>query len=182
LGSTDNRLSYLDLTGLRARLQHELGDEALAQSSDVAVGNTVRWNGFSNGETACGGVRRWATSPSATIELNNRGSTPITINPSTTFEASPATPQVAISAPGDNEAVPLFGGTGTWEKTLTIPPGKSQIRFSVTGPSIAAAGDPRSLYLALTRYRLGAPFDSPVQQWAGRLPGACTPPPTTVGG
>ena len=182
LGSIDNRLYYLDLTGFRARLQRELGDEALKQSADVVLGNTVRFDGFSSGETTCGGARRWATSPVATIELDNPSSTPSTVTASTSFLANPATGQVSISAPGDNEVVPLSSGSGKWSKTLTIPPGKSQIRFSVTGPKLSSPGDPRTLYLALIGYRFGAPFDSPVQEWASKLPYVCKPAPTPSGG
>ncbi len=182
LGSKDNRLYYLDLTGLRARLQRELGDEALKQSSDVVLGNTVRWDGFSSAETTCGGARRWATSPTATVELNNPSSAPTTVTASTSFVANPATRQVDISAPGDDEVVPLSNGTGTWSKTLTIPPGKSQIRFGVTGPNFNAPGDSRTLHFALSGYQFGAPFDSPVQQWGAKLSPACKPTPTPNGG
>ena len=182
LGSKDNHLYYLDLTGLRARLQQELGDAAVKQSADVVLGNTVRWDGFSSGETICGGARRWATSPAATVELNNPSSTPTTVSASTSFLANPAIRQVNISAPGDDEVVPLSSGTGTWSKTLTIPPGKSKIRFGVTGPNFNAPGDHRTLYFALSGYKFGAPFDSPVQQWGAKLSPACKPTPTPSGG
>jgi phosphoglycerol transferase len=182
LGSIDNRLYYVDLTGFRSLLEQKLGDAAVKQSADAAIGNTVRWHGFSFGETTCGGVRRWATSPTSTIELINKQSTPITVSASTALQASPATTQVTINAPGDNETVPLSGGSGSWDRTLTIPPGTSHIQFSVNGPPLHAPADARPLYLLLDGYKLGGPFDSPVQQWAGTLPSACKPAAPTAHG
>ncbi len=181
LGSTDSRLIYVDLTGFRARLRSELGDDALSQSTHVALGDTVRWTNFSSAEPTCDGVRRWATAKSATIELNNVSQQPITVSASTSFLANPASKHITVTAPGDNEDIQLANGSGSWSRDLVLPPGKSKLEFSVDGPQVPSPGDPRTLYFALLGYKLGGPFDSPVQQWAARQV-TCNPVQPAPGG
>ena len=183
LRARDDHLLYLDLTGFRARLQSDLGAAAVTQSAHVVLGDTVVWTGFAPPETICGGAqRRWSTARSSTIQLDNLSRDPVTITASASFVANPATTHISVRAPGSSEEIALSGGAASWSRQLMLPPGKSQLRFSVDGPKIPSPGDARTLYFALLGYKLGARFDSPVLSWAAALSPPCKPLPPVRGG
>ncbi len=184
LTSTDQNLEYLDLTGLHARLENELGADALTQSSRVVLDQTVSWTGFAGPEITCAGLRRWVTSPTATIELDNTSGHAVSVTASASFVANPAATHISLDAPGDKEEIGFSGGAAAWSRQLVIPPGKSKLRFRVGAgsPRIPSPGDPRTLYFGMVGYKLGGPFDSPVQSWAQNLVPPCKPVVPVPGG
>jgi phosphoglycerol transferase len=175
LRSLDDRLLYLDLTGLRTRLQRELGADALAKSAQSVLGKTVQWKGFYRPEPLCGGARRWAMSRTPTIELDNTTQHASTANVSTSFEANPRATRITVRGPGFSEDVALHNGTGVWKRQIALPRGKTQLQFSLTGPKVDAPKDARTLQFSLLDYDLGGQLDSPVAAWARPFAPTCKP-------
>jgi phosphoglycerol transferase len=167
LHSADDRLLYVDLTALHARLVRELGADAVEKGKQVILGNTITWSGFSFPEPLqpCG-TRRWATSRTASITVD-AGNAPVTSTVSTQFEANPAARSIAVHAPGVDTSAPLSNGTGRFEQQITLPAGKSTISFTLNGPAVVKpAGELRTLQFSLVDPELGQQFDSPVVTWA----------------
>jgi phosphoglycerol transferase len=173
--SLDGNLVYLDLRGLHARLQTELGPNALTQSSQVVIGDTVRWTGFYTPDTICRGSNRWSGARTSSVELDNLSAAPVSVDVSTALVANPAATQIGVRVQGHDDAITLSGGTGSWSRHLVLAPGKTRIQFTLVGPKFVAPGDDRHLYFALNGYSFGGAFDSPVEAWAAQqLPG-CKP-------
>ena len=177
LKSQDDRLLYLDLTGLRGKLDAQLGKGAVAQDAQVVLGDAIHWTGFSFPEPVCGGTRRWATSRTGTVELENTTKAPITVTASTSFEANPDAKAIKVHAPGVSDTVVLTNGTGRFERQLTLPPGASQIQFTLVGPGVVAPNDARTLQFSLVNYSFGGPFASPIVAWAHSLEPSCSATP-----
>jgi phosphoglycerol transferase len=173
LTSTDDRLLYLDLTGLRARLQREIGDNGVARSRDVTLGNTIKWDGFSFPEPLCGGTRRWSVSPSAWINLVNSTKQPQTITFSSDVRANPRATSLAITAPGIHDKAAFTNGVASINETITLPPGLSKIRLDLNGPQVVAPQDARTLYFALENFSFGPQYESPAIAWAHQLNPGC---------
>ncbi len=175
IGSTDGNLVYLDLRGLHARLETELGPNAITQSSDVVVGNTVRWTDFYTPDTICNGSNRWSATRTSSVELNNLSPAPVSVDASTGLVANRAATQIEVRVQASDDTIKLSGGTGSWSRHLVLPPGKTRIQFTLVGPNFVAPGDTRHLYFALNRYSFGGAFDSPVQAWAAQQLPICKP-------
>jgi len=171
--SQDDRLLYLDLTGLRARLQREIGDDAVARSRDVTLGNTIKWDGFSFPEPLCGGTRRWSLSPSAWINLVNSTGQPQTITFRSDVHANPKSSSIAITAPGVHDKAAFTNGVAAIDETITLPPGRSKIRLDLNGPKVVAPQDARTLFFALENFSFGSQYESPAVAWAHQLNPGC---------
>jgi phosphoglycerol transferase len=175
LQSLDNRLLYVDLTGLRGRLVRELGPAAVDRGKQVVLGSTVSWNGFSFPEPIqpCG-TRRWATERTATITVNNTTNAPIATTVSTHYEANPSAPSIEMKGPGVDATTPLAKGLGFVSQPVTLPPGKSSLAFTLNGPAVVKpATDLRDLQFSLVDTELGQQFDSPVVTWAHNRVWSC---------
>jgi hypothetical protein len=175
LQSVDNRLVYVDLTGLRARLDRELGPAGVERGKQVVLGNTISWNGFSFPEPLqpCG-TRRWATARTATVTVNNPTNAPTTTTVSTHYEANPAAKSIELRGPGVDATTPLADGLGSVSQPMTLPPGESKITFTLTGPAVVKpAGELRDLQFSLVSAELGQQFDSPVVTWAHNRGWSC---------
>ena len=173
LRSPDDRLLYLDLTGLRGRLDRELGANGVAQSAQIALGKLVQFNGFSYPESACTATRRWAVERAASVVLDNTSNAPVTVSASSAFTANPAASSIAVHGPGDDESVALQNGAGSWQHELTLPTGKSTVTFTLSGPRFAAPHDARSLQFAMSGYSFGPEFDSPALAFAAKSGPPC---------
>jgi phosphoglycerol transferase len=175
LQSQDNRLLYVDLTGLRARLERELGASAVDAAKQSTLGNTISWSGFSFPEPLqpCG-TRRWAIARTATITVDNPTSTPITTTVSTRYEANPAATSIELRGPGADTTTPLANGLGSVAQPMTLPPGKSKVTFTLNGPAVSKpAAELRTLQFSLINPQLGAQFESPVVTWAHNRGWSC---------
>jgi hypothetical protein len=175
LQSQDNRLLYVDLTGLRARLVRELGASAVDTGKQVTLGNTISWSGFSFPEPLqpCG-TRRWAISRTATITVDNPAKTPTPTTVSTHYEANAAAASIELRGPGTDVTSPLANGLGAVAQQMTLPPGKSKITFTLKGPAVVRPADElRTLQFSLVNPDLGQQFDSPVVTWAHNRGWSC---------
>jgi phosphoglycerol transferase len=173
LVSTDDRLLYLDLTGLRAHLEQEIGDDGVERSKRAALGDDMAWTGFSFPEPVCGGTRRWATSPTPSITVTNDTDAAKTFEFSTKFEANPGATSIDIVGPGVDESVPLANGTGSFQRNIVVPPGESTIQFTLVGPKFEAPQDARPLQFAFLHYTVGGEYGSPAIDWAHQVGPAC---------
>jgi hypothetical protein len=150
-----------------------LGPSAVAASAAVALGKLQQWVGFADPESNCTQNWRWATSKDASIILVNSSSQPITTSLSTGISADRAAQSLGISGPQFADDVHLVNGSGSWQRTITLPPGKSVIQFSFTGPAPRSPGDTRTLQFKLVNPTIGGPFQTPVMTWADKLEPSC---------
>ncbi len=144
-------------------------------AKQVTLGNTLSWGGFSFPEPIqpCG-TRRWATSPTATITVDNPTNAPTTTTVSTHYEGNPAAKSIELRGPGVDTATPLAKGLGFVSQPMTLPPGKSTLSFTLNGPAVVKpAGELRDLQFSLVDTELGPQFDSPVVTWAHNRGWSC---------
>lgn len=164
--SPDGHLQYVDLTALRSRLTAQVGADTAHAWRDDLLGTTVRWKGFSGIEPACGDPNRWAVQPSATMEVTNRTGRSRSMLVSTDFSANPKSSHITVRGPGFTRQVALVDGRGHFEQPLTLAPGTSRLRFTVTGPRVEAPNDPRQLWFALVGPTAEAGSAPTLAQWA----------------
>ena len=170
LTSPTGALVYLDLAGLRARLTHDLGADAIAADSRLILADNLRKIGFEELQGTCATARWWATSKSPTLEFTNPTNVPLPVTVSSNVEANAAATRLDVRGPNLQDTVPLAAGRAIFERQLTLPPGKSRLQFSIVGPPVSTTRQ-----FALTQLSLGPNFDAKVVDWAhARTPG-CTP-------
>jgi hypothetical protein len=169
LVSTDGRLLYLDLTGLRARLQRELGTDATARAGQLVSGDVVQWTGVQVGQPICHGVSMAVSDAHAYVTLDNTTGRPVPITPSLQFQANPDATRVIVRGPGFRNDVPLRNGGGTWQPAITLAPGRTNISFTIVGPDPAAPADPGKLQLQILHPSFGPQFDPATDEWAHKL-------------
>jgi phosphoglycerol transferase len=159
-------LQFYDLRTLRERLARAVGKDGVATAADIALDRTEQWQGFSFTQGACTGVSRWATSKRSRLVLVNSTHRAITTAISASLTANRLAQSLAISGPGFSQTVTLANGTGTFARSVTLPPGASNVDFRLDGPAVVAPNDPRHPVWQLTNYTLGARFDSAALAWA----------------
>jgi phosphoglycerol transferase len=159
-------LQFIDLRPLRTRVDDAIGKAGVTASRDIALEKTEQWTGFSFAEGACDGVSRWATARTSDLALVNPTEHTITTTISTGITANPQAADLLISGPGFSQHVALANGTGSWQRAITLAPGTTHIEFDFAGPAVVAPADTRKPIWQLTRYTLGARYDSPAVQWA----------------
>jgi phosphoglycerol transferase len=169
LGAIGDQYVYYDLTGLRAQLERDLGADAVAHDRSIVLGDTVRWRGFTSADGGCSAPRRRAVDRDAIVELNNTTGAPLTTTIATEFDANPSATRVDVRGPNLDDSVTLTGGKGLFSRQVTLPPGRSQVHFTLNGPAAS-----RSYQFALVRPSFGPQFDARVVEWARDHTPGCT--------
>jgi hypothetical protein len=93
--------------------------------------------------------------------LNNTSGRPLTTTVTTEFEANPSAARIDVRGPNLDDSVTLAAGKGLFSRPVTLPPGRSQLHFALTGPSAS-----RSYQFAFVRPSFGPQFDARVVDWA----------------
>jgi hypothetical protein len=132
------------------------------------IGDRIRWRGFAGLEGGCAAPRRGAVERDAVVELNNTTGAPLTTTVATEFDANPGATRIDVHGPNLADSVPLAGGKALFSRSVTLPPGRSQLHFTLAGPALS-----RSRQFALVRPSFGPKFDARVVDWAREHTSGC---------
>ncbi len=155
LESNDRRLVFFSLEEYNKKIIHSHSEEKLNQLQLLAHPLFLSWQGgFSTLEGNSEFNWRWC-SAQGELEINNSSAkerkVTITMGLQTGYEEPSI---VVIKSTTGSQTVRVNNQIGNWSGTLTLPPGKSVIRFSTDAKRVNAPSDPRVMMFRVINFQM----------------------------
>jgi len=155
LESNDRRLVFFGLEEYNKKIIHARTEEELSKLQLLTHPLLLSWqSGFSTLEGNSEFNWRWC-SAQGELEINNSSAkerkVTITMGLQTGYEEPSI---VVIESTTGSQTVRVNNQIGNWSGTLTLPPGKSVVRFSTDAKRVNAPSDPRVMMFRVINFQM----------------------------
>lgn len=173
LTSTDGDLAFFDLRPYGERLRRTHGPAAVASLGEVTVRPVVLRFGAGFNPPEQNGVSRWAWTkrPRAQLNLYNPADRPRGVRLAASVSSGGEADARITYPDGSRQRLSIAGpaSVAAFYRDLTLRPGNNFVALETPSSTVAAPGDPRTLYL-----RLNDPMavDTALLRFVAPIPGA----------